>query len=70
MTVFGLNSVCSYLQGTLDFRLPRLKITSVLDSFCPHPKSLSLRERDLKKVTFPFSLREKGQGMRAIRNSG
>jgi hypothetical protein len=34
----------------------------------PHPKPLSLRERGLKAYIFallPFSLREKGRGMRA-----
>jgi hypothetical protein len=28
----------------------------------PHPKSLSLMERDLKERFSPFSLREKGWG--------
>src|SRR5260221_13403369 len=30
----------------------------------PHPKSLSLRARDFKPPRYPFSLMEKGQGMR------
>ena len=33
----------------------------------PHPKSLSLRERELKAVCPPFALREKGPGVEGLK---